>query len=472
MIENFICPVSNTLFDVLKVINSNGKGIVFIVDSSNVLMGVLTDGDIRNLLLKGHDLQVRAGDVLNKNFVFAKSSESYDEVIHKFNDQIRILPIIDDQHKVVDYFEFKSDIRLPMAIPDMGENELKYLMDAFLSTWVSSSGKYIEIFEEKFPSYCECKFGVAVSNGTVALHLALKTLGIGEGNEVIVPDLTFAATINAVLHANATPVIVDVEQESWCIDPAEVRKAITPRTKAVIPVHLYGQPCNMDELLKVCKKEHKLFIIEDCAEAHGARYASKKVGSFGDIGCFSFYGNKVITTGEGGMCVTNSKELYNKMRILRDHGMNRQNKYWHDMVGYNYRMTNLQAAIGVAQVERIDEILEKRRQLENSYRKVLNDLEFIEFQRNDLPGRNKITWLVCALLAKEYNRDNYMKQLIRKGIETRPFFYPLSSMDIYKGYKFSNLNSQNISAQGISFPTFAKLKEIKREWFEIKGKNV
>ena len=468
MIEQFTCPENKSLLGVLKVININGKGIAFIVDGDNVLKGVLTDGDIRQLLLDGHDLQVKAADVLNGNFVFAKSTEGYNEILDKFNEQIKIIPVLDDNNKVINYFEFKSDIHIPIAIPDLGDNELKYLIDAFLSTWISSSGKYINIFEDRFSSYCGCKFGVAVSNGTVALHLALKALGVGAQDEVIVPDLTFAATINSVLHAQAVPVIVDVDKKSWCMDPVEVEKAITSRTKAIIPVHLYGQPCDMDALLKICRK-YKLFMIEDCAEAHGAKYAGKRVGSFGDIGCFSFFGNKVITTGEGGMCVTNSQELNDKMRILRDHGMSRQKKYWHDVVGYNYRMTNLQAAIGVAQVERIDAILEKRYQIEEQYRKVLKELEFIELQRNDLPKRDKITWFVCVLLAKGYNRDRYMKQLSQKGIETRPFFYPLSQMSIYRKYVFSNRNSQEISERGINLPTFAKLKEIKKEWFEIKN---
>lgn len=466
MIRQFICSADKTLYDVLKVINRSGKGVAFIVDGSDVLKGLLTDGDIRHLLLDGHDLQARAQDVLNKNYVFAKSSESYGEIIGKFNDQIKIIPVVDESHRVVDYFEFKSNIHLPMAVPDIGEHEMKYLMDAFLSTWISSSGKYMGLFEDKFAGFCGCKFGVAVSNGTVALHLALKALGIGEGDEVIVPDLTFAATINAVLHAHAVPVIVDVEPESWCIDPAQVEKAVTRRTKAIIPVHLYGQPCEMDALLKICRRRN-LFMIEDCAEAHGARYGGKRVGGFGDIGCFSFYGNKVITTGEGGMCVVNSEELAHKMRILRDHGMSRHKKYWHDVIGYNYRMTNLQAAIGVAQIERIDEILKKRSRIEDEYRKVFAGLKGFQMQRNNLPGRDKITWLVCVLLAQGYNRDRYMKQLSRNGVETRPFFYPLSCMDIYKKYSFSSAHSRSISRRGINLPTFARMKEIKREWFEM-----
>ena len=229
--------------------------------------------------------------------------------------------------------------------------------------------------KNEFAEYSDCAHGAAVSNGTVALHLALVALGIGEGDEVIVPDLTYAATINTVLHANATPVIVDVEESSWCIDPIQIEKAITRRTKAIIPVHLYGQACDMEAIMKIAKK-YKLRVIEDCAEAHGAMFNEKKVGSFGDVGCFSFFGNKVITTGEGGMCVTNDTNLNERMRILRDHGMSKTKRYWHEVIGYNYRMTNLQAAIGLAQLERIEKIHNNRREYENNYKDSLPNHTF------------------------------------------------------------------------------------------------
>jgi len=276
--------------------------------------------------------------------------------------------------------DMKRDINIPISSPDLSGNELKYLTDAFKSTWISSSGEFINRFEQNFARYCECSHGVAVANGTVAIHLALVTLGIKCGDEVIVPDLTFAATINAVLHANATPVIVDIEKDSWCISPTEIKKAISPKTKAIIPVHLYGQPCDMEKIMEIAK-ENNLYVIEDCAEAHGANFKDRKVGSFGDISCFSFFGNKVITTGEGGMCVTNNQKLDNKMRELRDHGMSKTKKYWHNYPGFNYRMTNLQAAIGVAQLERIEEILANRNKIELKYREVLINCENIEFQK-------------------------------------------------------------------------------------------
>jgi len=341
MIEQFLCEKDAVLLDALRKINGNGKGVVFIVENDK-LCGLLTDGDIRRLLLKGHNLSERLGNVINKEFVYVKENENYEEVIKKFSSKINIIPVVDEDFKVVDYVESKANIHVPLISPDLTGNELEYIMEAFLSTWISSSGEYIKKFEKMFADFSECEHGVAVSNGTVALHLALMALGLKKGDEVIVPDLTFAATINAVLHAQATPVIVDIERDSWCIDPKEIEKAITARTKAIIPVHLYGQPCDMDAIMAIANKSH-LFVLEDCAEAHGARFDGKKVGSFGDVGCFSFFGNKIMTTGEGGMCVTNSKQLDEKMRILRDHGMSKTKKYWHEVIGYNYRITNLQA---------------------------------------------------------------------------------------------------------------------------------
>jgi perosamine synthetase len=346
--------------------------------------------------------------------------------------------------------ENTKHIQIPMALPDLSGNELEYLTDAFKSTWISSRGKYIDCFEKEFSNYCGSKHGVAVSNGTVALQLALDVLGVCEGDEVIIPDLTFAATINAIIYRNAKPVIVDIEEESWCIDPSEIRKAITTKTKAIIPVHLYGQVCDMEEILNI-SKEFGLYVIEDCAEAHGAEWAGKKVGSIGHIGCFSFFGNKIITTGEGGMCITNDPELDNKMRILRDHGMNKQKKYWHDTVGYNFRMTNLQAAIGVAQLERIDEILVGRNNLEQAYKKELTCLNNVTFQISNFGKRRKVVWFVCILV--DGKRDEFLEKMANEGIDARPFFYPLSNMPLYKKYAFKCKTSSKISSIGINLPT-------------------
>jgi len=450
MLKKLICNKNKTLIEAWKLINENAKGTIFIIDDDNRLCGILTDGDIRRFLLKGEKLEEDIEKIMNTNFIYAYEIEPYKEMLKKLNSKIRILPIVNCDFIVIDYLEYYTNFHIPMALPNLNGNEFNYLIDAFLSTWISSSGEYIKRFEKEFSYYCGCKYGITVCNGTVALHLALVTLGIGNGDEVIVPDLTFAATINAVLHAHATPVIVDIEKNSWCIDPTEIEKAITPKTRAIIPVHLYGQPCNMDLIMGIAQK-YKLYIIEDCAEAHGAEYNGKKVGSFGDIGCFSFFANKVITTGEGGMCVTNRLALDKRMRVLRDHGMSKNKKYWHNVVGYNYRMTNLQAAIGLAQIERLDEILKEREIIEENYKYILSDVKNFSFQADNLTKRKKITWLVCGLVG--YHRDKLLNKLKESGIDARPFFYPLSKMNIYKNYVFSNENCLEISNNGVIFPT-------------------
>jgi perosamine synthetase len=456
MIKGLICKSNNTLLDVMRIINENAMGICFIVDKLNTLKGVVTDGDIRRALLNDISLNEKINKILSKEFSYGNIDEDYNDLILKLNDKIKIIPLVDNNFKVVDFFEYNQSVHFPVAIPNLNGNEFKYLTDAFLSTWISSSGKYIDKFESEFSSYSDCSFGVAVSNGTVALHAALLALGIGKGDEVIVPDLTFAGTINAVLHANATPVIVDINEYSWCIDPKEIEKSITSKTKAIIPVHLYGQVCDMDNIIDLAKK-YNLKVIEDCAEAHGATFKGKKVGSFGDIGCFSFYGNKVITTGEGGMCVTSSAKINESLRLLRDHGMSRTKRYFHEIVGYNYRMTNLQASIGVAQLERIDSIHKNRRVYENIYRSALANKNIL-FQ-NNLQNRQRITWLVSVLLDENINRDLFILELKEKGIEARPFFYPLSDMNIYKKYSIKkNLISKKISRLGLNFPTYESLK--------------
>jgi perosamine synthetase len=436
----------------LETINQEPAGIAFVVDGSGCLCGVVTDGDFRRMLLAGRSLdeQLQPGDL--RDFVFAKQGQTVDELLRITNKKVRIIPIVDEDGKPIDYFRYEHRVNImPVAEPDLKGNEFKYLSDAFLSTWISSRGKYIDEFEAGFSKYCGVKYGIATANGTVAIHLALLALGIGPGDEVIVPDLTFAATINTVLHSGATPVIVDIDPVSWCIDPREIKKAITSRTRAIIPVHLYGQPCDMDSIMDIAR-EKKLFVIEDCAEAHGARYKGKAVGSFGDISCFSFFGNKIITTGEGGICLTSSAELDERMRVLRDHGMSKNKRYWHDLVGYNYRMTNLQAAIGVAQLERIDSIIRERKQVESGYRNILDDLGLITWQK-DFNGNERVVWLVSILVQEK--REQLFEALRDSGVDYRPFFYPLSEMEIYKPYVFSAEVSAKISAAGLNLPTIS-----------------
>ncbi|AZO94020.1 DegT/DnrJ/EryC1/StrS family aminotransferase [Halocella sp. SP3-1] len=351
---------------------------------------------------------------------------------------------------------------IPVASPALGGNELEYVKRCVKTNWISSQGQFVNQFEEEFSSYIGTQFGVATSNGTTALHLALEALGIKENDEVIVPDLTFVATINAVLYTGATPVLVDIDKDSWNIDYKKIESKINRKTKAIIPVHLYGQPCNMEKIMEIANK-YNLYVIEDCAEAHGAEYKGKKVGSFGDISCFSFFGNKIITTGEGGMCLTNNQELKEKMRIIRDHGMDPQKRYWHKKIGYNYRMTNLQAAIGVAQLERIEEILGKRETIVKIYDSYLKGVKGITLQKN-FKDRKRVCWIYTILIEENkygINRDELRDNLRKNNIETRPLFYPLHEMDIYIKYCINNdlRLSSKISEKGISLPTLLNMDD-------------
>jgi perosamine synthetase len=268
--------------------------------------------------------------------------------------------------------------------------------------------------------------------------------------------LTFAATLNAVLYAGATPVIVDIDPNSWCLDPEAAEAAITPKTKAIIPVHLYGQPADMDAFLHL-REKYAVRIIEDAAEAHGAKYKGRTVGGIGDINTFSFYGNKIMTTGEGGICVSNDEGLIESMRVMRDHGMNKQKRYWHDVLGYNYRMTNLQAAIGCAQLERIDDLISNKTSIEQLYKEKLGHLPFVHFQRDYSPERQKVNWITSVLLDEE-RKSVIELSLKNHRIDFRNFFYPMSSMPLYKKYiRTKMIHSLEVSRRGISLPTHDKV---------------
>lgn len=354
--------------------------------------------------------------------------------------------------------------REPIPISDIhfSGNEIKYVTDAMASTWISSSGPYINKFESKFANFCGTHHAVSTSNGTTALHLAIESLNIGPGDEVIIPTLTFAATANAVIHANATPVFVDSLENHWNMDPEQIRLAITPKTKAIIPVHLYGHPCDMDKIMNIAQK-HRLYVIEDCAEAPGAIVNDKKVGSIGNIGCFSFYGNKIITTGEGGICTTDDLELNERMRILRDHGMDKNKRYWHNEVGYNYRMTNINAAIGFAQMEQIEDFIQKRSQLKKIY-----DTNIIFGSKIMPPVQSyfgqEVDWMYCLIISSNFPdmREFIMNELAKSGIDSRPFFFPLHLMPPYQKYLKKGMDFPNAEAfgkYGLNLPLYPTLLE-------------
>jgi perosamine synthetase len=345
---------------------------------------------------------------------------------------------------------------IPIMEPWLDHQESDRVMDCLNSGWISSQGAYIPEFERSFSEFCQSRFGVATSNGTTALHLALLTLGIGPGDEVIVPALSFIASANVVVYTGARPVFADVDEKTWTLDPALIQPLITSRTKAIMPVHLYGHPTHMDPIMELARKHH-LWVVEDAAEAHGAEYKGQKVGSLGDMGCFSFYGNKIISTGEGGMLVTNNEAWVEKARVLRDHGMSKTQKYWHPLLGYNFRMTNIQAAIGLGQMTKIEQLIVYKRQIADYYRQGFKDIPGIILPAEEEWARS-VFWLFNILLRPEINkkRDDLMALLSQEEVESRPIFYPIPAMPPYQG-QGSFPVSEQLSACGISLPSGFKL---------------
>lgn len=350
---------------------------------------------------------------------------------------------------------------IPVAAPALVGNEKDYVLDCLDSTWISSSGKYIDKFETAFAEFCGVKHAMSCCNGTAALHLALLALGLGADDEVIVPTLTFVATANAVAYCGARPIFVDAEAETWNMDVRRIEQLITPRTKGIIVVHLYGHPTDMDPVLALARK-HGLFVVEDAAEAHGAEYKGKRVGVFGDIATFSFYGNKIITTGEGGMVTTNDERLAMRVRQLKGQGQDPERRYWFPMLGYNYRMTNIQAAIGLAQVERIDWHTSRRREVAGWYRTHLGDRALITLSP-EAPWARNAYWINCALVSEDFpgTRESIMEHLTRKGIETRPFFYPMHTLPMYTELASDQSFpvAESLARRGFNVPSSAMLTE-------------
>ncbi len=462
MLKKIICSEKYTLRKALKIIDKNAMGLCFVVDKSKKLKGILTDGDIRRALLNNADLDSNVIDHMNKNFLALPISSDIEEV-NKYlqKKKYKVIPLCNNQGEVVDFADRDHLRSIPILSPSLNGNELNYLNDCITTNWISSKGKYVSKFEKIFEALHPNYYALAVSNGTTALHLALVSMGIKEGDEVILPDLTFAATINAVLHCNATPVICEINNKTWCIDENEIKSLITSKTKAIIPVHLYGQPANMKEIIKIAN-DNNLFILEDCAEAIGSKIDDKRVGTYGDCSTFSFYGNKTITTGEGGMVLFKNKKHFELGKLLRDHGMSNNKRYWHEIVGFNYRMTNLQAAVGVAQMEHFEEIIDKKRDIFNFYNKNLLNLEGIlrmPFNSNNFYNSS---WLFTLILESHINRDKLINQLNQEGIELRPSFCSLSEMPPYRDFRKSlNLkNSYLLSKNGVSLPSSIMLNKI------------
>lgn len=349
-----------------------------------------------------------------------------------------------------------NKILIPVNKPVISKEAKKNIAEAVSSGWLSSSGPFVGEFEKKFAKYLGVKHAVSVSSGTAALHIALLSLDIKNGDEVIVPAFTMAATWMAVLYVGAKPVFVDCELETYNIDINKIEEKITKKTKAIIPVHIYGHPCEMDKIMAIAKK-HKIYVVEDAAEAHGGEYKNKKCGSFGDINCFSFYANKIIATGEGGMVVTNDEKLNYKANKYKDLCHSDKKRFIHDKLGYNYRMTNLQAAVGMGELKNINKYIRKKQWMANFYNKGLKDIPGIKIPTTK-PGVKNVYWMYGIVVDKDkfgLSRDELRLRLKEKGIDTRDFFYPPEDQPVLRK-KIRNqrfLNAKYLSENGLYLPS-------------------
>jgi perosamine synthetase len=387
--------------------------------------------------------------------------------LEEMGDLAAIIPAADPEVKIsyqaIPRFDEPGRRRIiPVCEPTLRGNELKYVQQAVETNWISSAGSFIRDFESRFAAYCGTAYGIACANGTVAMHLALATLGLEPGDEVILPAFTMIATINAVIYCGATPVLADSEPDYWQMDVNQVADKITSRTKAIIPVHTYGHPVDMDALNEVAI-HHGIKVIEDAAEAHGAEYKGRRAGSLADAAGFSFYGNKIITTGEGGMITTNNKEIAHLAWNLRDHAFSHERHFWHRFVGFNYRMTNLQGALGLAQVEQLDDLVAARRRNAAQYTQLLDGIPGITTPP-EAPWARNVFWMYGILVdQQEYgmNRDQLRRVLADQGVETRTFFIPMHCQPVYwrtfKGQRFPV--AERLCRDGFYLPSASSLSE-------------
>ena len=350
--------------------------------------------------------------------------------------------------------------RIPVAVPVLDGREAEYVAECMATSWISSIGRFITEFEAGFAAFCGVKHAVAANNGTTALHLALVALDLQPGDEVIVPDLTYIASANAVTYCGAKPVFVDCDPATFNLDPERLEAAVTPATRGIIPVHLYGHPCDMDPITAVAER-HGLWVLEDAAEAVGASYKGRRTGSLGRAATFSFFGNKIITTGEGGMITTDDDELAARLRLYRGQGMDLQRRYWFPVVGYNYRMTNVAAAIGLGQLERVDHHLAARRRVAGWYDERLARLDGRILRPITANWAEHSFWMYTVQLAEggAAERDAVMAAMDAESVETRPVFYPMHQMPPYADHRPDTPNAVRCAARGINLPTHGRLTE-------------
>jgi perosamine synthetase len=445
----------SNLQEALKKINKNGYGLVFVKNQKKVI-GVISDGDIRRVILRERKIDLIKTDIkeiMKKNFFYLKD---YDFTSAKIKKYYKILPILNKKKEAKGFIKNNLDF-IPIYQPLLGGNEKKYINNAIDANWISSGGKYVELFEKKFQSYSGLRNVTTTTSGTSALHLACLAVGVKPGDEVILPAYTFGAPINVVIQLKAKPVFVDVDYNTCCIDEKLIEKNITKKTKAIIIVHLYGNTCRIEKIVQLAKK-YKIKLIEDCAEALGTTYKKKHVGGFGDASTFSFYGNKTISTGEGGIVSLKNQYDFKKAILYKNHGMEKNKNYFHTLPGLNFRMTNIQAAIGCAQIEKIKKIITKKKYISDFYAKFFHNsknFKIVEDRKDTLNTH----WLYFLVVKSKINKEKLLLFLKKKGIDVRRAFYSATEMPIYSKYLNKNKYpvSDHLSKKGFCLPSYPAL---------------
>jgi perosamine synthetase len=471
-ISTFLIKGESTIKEAMRCINRGKLGIALIVDGRKRLLGVVTDKDIREALLSGKDFNFPIREIMTRNPVVAHKDMPITELLKLFLvKKVHQIPIVDKDRKVVDIATLSELKNIPLSAPDITHKEVKIISEV-LSTPYLSIGPKIKEFEKRVAKYIGTKYAVGVNSGTSGLHLCIKALDIKDGDEVITSPFSFIASANCILFERAKPVFVDIDESALCIDPERIEEKITPKTKAILPVHIFGHPCRMDKIMDIARKNN-LAIIEDSCEAIGAEFDGKKVGSFGNVGVFGFYPNKQITTAEGGMIVTDDEDIAALCRSMRNQGREDETNGGETnecfkRLGYNYRMSELSAALGVSQMERIEEILRKRQIIAELYNERLKDIEEVTILYNNVESNVKISWFVY-ITKLDYNRfskedrDKILMMLRFDGIKCKGYFLPIHLQPFYKemfGYKEGDFPvTERVSGATIALPFYNNLKE-------------
>jgi perosamine synthetase len=456
-------PTTATVREAIEKVDRNCLGVVFITDDDR-LVGAVTDGDFRRSVLRGEgQLEALVTTIMNPSpstlSVGAGAEETFSALAEGVSRGRKVFPRVDQDGRIREVSFREHWGLLPVAEPDLTGAEAANVLKCIEENWISSSGEFIPQFESGFSAFTGLSNPIAVSNGTVALTLAMQAIGLRDGDEVIVPSLTFAATANAVVAAGGTPVLADVDPITWGLSPATTEPLITNRTRGIIPVHLYGSPCDTAGLSTLAAS-HGLFMLEDCAEAIGSRHVGAHVGALGDSATFSFFGNKTLTTGEGGMVFFRDADAAQRARQLRDHGMSRVRRYWHEVVGYNYRMTNIQAALGVAQVDRAHDLVARKQRIGLAYLESLSYIRGVSPMPTSPFGESSY-WLFALTLAHEHSekRDALMEYLAYQGVQSRITFPPLHSMPAFSDFPRANTLpvTERIASTGICLPNTPRM---------------